>query len=103
MSRDLIGVAHQVLSSNELEIQELVNIISAARYLDENQKNAIIEIFGLSAKEKTAKADKQKAGAQKEKDDAARQRLQIQKTKEKEKERLADRDKKFKERGLKVQ
>ena len=104
--KNVADVARQVMlgeDQEKLEIQELVNIISAARYLDENQKNAIIEIFGLSAKEKTAKADKQKAGAQKEKDDAARQRLQIQKTKEKEKERLADRDKKFKERGLKVQ
>ena len=45
MSRDLISAAHQVLSSNELEIRELVNRISAARYLDENQKEAIVRIL----------------------------------------------------------
>ncbi len=60
MSKDLLSVAHQVLSSNELEIQELVNRISAARYLDESQKTAIIEIFGLSA------ADKEKKKREKE-------------------------------------
>ena len=69
--KNVADVARQVMlgeKQEKLEIQELVNIISAARYLDENQKNAIIEIFGLSAKEKTAKADKQKAAAQGEKD-----------------------------------
>ena len=45
MSRDLISAAHQVLSSNELEIRELVNRISAARYLDENQKEAIVRML----------------------------------------------------------
>ena len=47
MSRDLIGAAHQVLSSNELEIQELVNRISSARYLDEGQKDQIIKVLGV--------------------------------------------------------
>ena len=55
MSRDLLSTVHQVLSNNELEIQELVNRISAARYLDESQKTAIIEIFGLSKAEKDKK------------------------------------------------
>ena len=48
MSRDLISAAHQVLSSNELEIRELVNRISAARYLDENQKSEIIKVLGFN-------------------------------------------------------
>ena len=41
MSRDLLSAAHQVLSSNELEIQELVQRVSSARYLDEEQNNKI--------------------------------------------------------------
>ena len=48
MSKDLISAAHQVLSSNELEIRELVNRISAARYLDENQKSEIIKVLGFN-------------------------------------------------------
>ena len=47
MSRDLLSAAHQVLSSNELEIQELVNRISAARYLNESQKSEIIKVLGF--------------------------------------------------------
>ena len=47
MSRDLLSAAHQVLSSNELEIQELVNRISSARYLDEGQKDQIIKVLGV--------------------------------------------------------
>ena len=47
MSRDLISSAYQVLSSNDLEIQELVNRISAARYLDESQKSEIIKVLGF--------------------------------------------------------
>ena len=69
--KNVADVARQVMLGEEqekLEIQELVNIISVARYLDENQKNAIIEIFGLSAKEKTAKADKAEKQKQAEKD-----------------------------------
>ena len=83
--KNVADVARQVMLGEEqekLEIQELVNIISAARYLDENQKNAIIEIFGLSAKEKTAKADKQKAGVQGEKDKKERESASAAKEKE---------------------
>ena len=43
MSRDLLTTVHQVLSSNELEIQELINRISSARYLDEETKDIIIK------------------------------------------------------------
>ena len=56
MSRDLIGTAHQVLSSDDLEIQELVNRISAARYLPEVTKEAMIA--ELSADKIGAAADK---------------------------------------------
>ena len=48
MSRDLISSAYQVLSSNELEIQELVQRISSARYLDEETKDIIIKELKLS-------------------------------------------------------
>ena len=50
MSRDLLSAAHQVLSSNELEIQELVQRVSSARYLDEEQKDQIIELLGFGGK-----------------------------------------------------
>ena len=56
--KNVADVARQVMLGEEqekLEIQELVNIISAAKYLDENQKTAIIEIFGLSKAEKEKK------------------------------------------------
>tara|TARA_Y100000296_G_C5002282_1_gene170835 strand:- start:45 stop:443 length:399 start_codon:yes stop_codon:yes gene_type:complete len=46
MSKDLLSAVHQVLSSDELEIQELVQRISSARYLDEGQKDQMIEILG---------------------------------------------------------
>ena len=42
MSKDLLSAAHQVLSNNELEIQELVQRISVARYLPEVTKEAMI-------------------------------------------------------------
>ena len=47
MSQDLLATVHQVLSSNELEIQELVQRISSARYLDEGQKDQIIKVLGV--------------------------------------------------------
>ena len=62
--KNVADVARQVMLGEEqekLEIQELVNRISATSYLDETQKAAIIEIFGLSQKEKQAKADKERA------------------------------------------
>ena len=80
MSKDLLSAAHQVLSSNELEIQELVNRISAARYLDEETKEKIINELSAATLDRAAKAskgelirgykftqaaDKKKAGAQK--------------------------------------
>jgi len=55
MSRDLIGVAHQVLSSNELEIQELVNRISAARYIPEVTKETMIAALSKVVKEEELK------------------------------------------------
>ena len=57
MSQDLLTTVHQVLSSNELEIQELVNRISAARSLDEETKDIIIkEISAALAKRVAQKA-----------------------------------------------
>ena len=47
--KNVADVARQVMigeDQEKQEIQELVNIISAARHLDKNQKTAIIEIFG---------------------------------------------------------
>jgi hypothetical protein len=58
MSRDLISSAYQVLSSNELEIQELVQRISSARYLDEETKEKIInELSAALTKRAADKAD----------------------------------------------
>ncbi len=80
MSRDLIGTAHQVLSNNELEIQELVQRISSARYLPEVTKEKIINELSQATLDRAAKAsggelirgykftqaaDKKKAAAQK--------------------------------------
>ena len=64
MSRDLISSAYQVLSSNELEIQELVQRISSARYLDEETKEKIINELSAALLGRAAdKADKKgKAG-----------------------------------------
>ena len=47
MSQDLLATVHQVLSSDDLEIQELVQRISSARYLDEGQKDQIIKVLGV--------------------------------------------------------
>ena len=47
MSQDLLATVHQVLSSDDLEIQELVQRISSARYLDESQKDQIIKVLGV--------------------------------------------------------
>ena len=59
MSKDLLATVHQVLSSNELEIQELVNRISAARYLDEETKEIIIKELSAALLGRAAdKADK---------------------------------------------
>ena len=49
--KNVADVARQVMLGEEqekLEIQELVNIISAARYLDENQKSEIIKVLGFN-------------------------------------------------------
>ena len=43
MSQDLLATVQQVLTSNEVEIQELVNRISSARSLDEETKDIIIK------------------------------------------------------------
>ena len=43
MSQDLLATVHQVLSSDDLEIQELVQRISSARSLDEETKDIIIK------------------------------------------------------------
>ena len=104
MSKDLLSTVHQVLSSNELEIQELVNRISAARYLDESQKTAIIEIFGLSKAEKEKKKKEfanSPEGREQAKRELERHRKKIDKEAEekaKEREKIhaqdrADRDK----------
>ena len=56
--KNVANVARQVMIGDEqekLEIQELVNRISATSYLDDTQKAAIIEIFGLSKAEKEKK------------------------------------------------
>ena len=84
MSRDLIGAAHQVLSSNELEIQELVQRISAARSLDEETKDIIIkEISDAMAKRAAQKAsDRHASGvsAQLRGDDSARVKRSVAKS-----------------------
>ena len=63
MSQDLLTTVHQVLSSNELEIQELVNRISSARSLDEETKDIIIKelsaaLLGRAAYKADKKAEK---------------------------------------------
>jgi hypothetical protein len=66
MSRDLISSAYQVLSSNELEIQELVQRISSARYLDEETKEKIINELSAALLGRAAdKADKKVSKMQK--------------------------------------
>ncbi len=89
--KNVADAARQVMLGEEqekLEIQELVNIISAAKYLDENQKTAIIEIFGLSA------ADKEKKKREKERVAAAKEREEDQEAKKAQ----AQRDKEYKQR-----
>ena len=57
MSQDLLATVHQVLSSDDLEIQELVQRISSARSLDEETKDIIIkEISDAMAKRAAQKA-----------------------------------------------
>ena len=105
MSRDLIGTAYQVLSNNELEIQELVNRISVASYLDENQKTAIIEIFGLSKAEKEKKKKEfanSPEGREQAKRDLERHRKKIDKEaeeKRKEREKVHAQDRADREKG----
>jgi hypothetical protein len=99
MSRDLIGAAHQVLSSNDLEIQELVNRISSARYLDESQKSEIIKVLGF--KEglwgKITGADAKKKAAEVEKNKSDRSAAKAAK----ERGEKAEADKKKREREAK--
>ena len=95
--KNVADAARQVMLGEEqekLEIQELVNIISAARYLDENQKNAIIEIFGLSAKEKKEKADKAENQKQAEKDKDREEKVKEIEAKRKEKKKQ-EKDREF--------
>ena len=84
MSRELISAAHQVLSSNELEIQELVQRISSARSLDEETKDIIIkEISDAMAKRAAQKAsDRHASGvsAQLRGDDSARVKRSVAKS-----------------------
>ena len=57
MSQDLLATVHQVLSSDDLEIQELIQRISSARSLDEETKDIIIkEISDAMAKRAAQKA-----------------------------------------------
>ena len=66
MRRDLLTTVHQVLSNNELEIQELVNRISAARYLPEETKEIIInELSSALLGRAAAAADKKVSKMQK--------------------------------------
>jgi len=99
MSRDLLSTAHQVLSSNELEIQELVQRISSARYLDEGQKDQIIKVLGF--KEgiwgKITGADAKKKAAEVEKNKRDREAAKAAK----ERGEKADADKKKREREAK--
>ena len=80
--KNVADVARQVMigeDQEKLEIQELVNIISATSYLDETQKTAIHEILGFSKaeKEKAAANDaKMKADADKRRADKAKEKEQ---------------------------
>ena len=84
MSRDLLSAAHQVLSSNELEIQELVNRISSARYLDEETKDIIIKELSRATVGRAAQkaSDRHASGvsAQLRGDDSARRKRQLAKS-----------------------
>ena len=84
MSRDLLATVHQVLSSNELEIQELVNRISSARSLDEETKDIIIKELKLSTVRAAAQkaSDRHASGvsAQLRGDSSARRKRQVAKS-----------------------
>ena len=84
MSQDLLATVHQVLSSDDLEIQELVQRISSARSLDEETKDIIIkEISDAMAKRAAQKAsDRHASGvsAQLRGDDSARRKRQLAKS-----------------------
>ena len=86
--KNVADVARQVMIGEEqekLEIQELVNIISVAKYLDETQKTTILEFLGFS------KADKAKAAADSERMKREADKRRADKAKEKErKEREFD-------------
>ena len=86
--KNVADAARQVMigeDQEKQEIQELVNIISAARYLDETQKTTIHEILGFS------KADKAKAAADSERMKREADKRRADKAKEKEqKEREFD-------------
>ena len=91
---NVANVARQVMIGDEqekLEIQELVNRISATSYLDETQKAAIIEIFGLSKAEKEKKKKEfanSPEGREQAKRELERNRAKIKKdSEEKAKER----------------
>jgi len=61
----------------EREIEEMIKKVSAASYLDETQKSAVLEIFGLSKREKRSKA---RSGEKKTQADAdARQKARADK------------------------
>ena len=92
--KNVANVARQVMIGDEqekLEIQELVNRISATSYLDETQKAAIIEIFGLSKAEKEKKKKEfanSPEGREQAKRELERNRAKIKKdSEEKDKER----------------
>ena len=92
--KNVANVARQVMIGDEqekLEIQELVNRISATSYLDETQKAAIIEIFGLSKAEKEKKKKEfanSPEGREQAKRELERNRAKIKKdSEEKAKER----------------
>ena len=84
MSQDLLATVHQVLSSDDLEIQELVQRISSARSLDEETKDIIIkEISDAMAKRAAQKAsDRHASGvsAQLRGDDSARVKRSVAKS-----------------------
>ena len=72
----------------EKEKRELINTISSARYISEEQKTAIIEIFGLSKAEKEKKKKEfanSPEGREKAARDLERHRKQIDKEAEEKK------------------
>ena len=83
MSQDLLATVHQVLSSDDLEIQELVQRISSARSLDEETKDIIIKELKNIAIRAAQKAKERHASAVRSQlygDDSARVKRSLAKS-----------------------